>query len=361
MKWINRLLFLAFIMPANTGLYAQDEQQTEMKWRPVQVTFITPVGTNGLGSRDIGNDFSLNILFGMNGGLRGAEFSGLGGMLKGDMKGAQFAGLLNTAGGNVKGFQAAGLVNVAAGTLNGAQAAGLVNVSGKELKGFQAAGLVNVAADSSKGCQVAGLANVAVDGKVSQIAGLFNYTKRLNGVQIGLFNVADTVEHGVPIGLFSIVGRGGYHAFGISGNETFYGNASFMLGVKKFYNIFTTGIAFRDEKIIWGWGLGFGTQVRLGGRSDLSIEGLCYQVNVDEWFTHGPNLLGKLNLSFAWHLAPHLALTVTPSWNVTVSDMLDEYGEHQDNTFAPYSVYDYDFDNGMRLEMYPGLAIGIRI
>jgi hypothetical protein len=370
------LLITLLLLMAGIAAFAGNEDTAAMTWRPVQVTFITPVGSNGLSSWNTGNDFSLNVLFGMNGALKGAEFSGLAGLIRGDMDGAQFAGLVNTAGGNIKGFQAAGLVNVAGGSITGAQVSGLVNVAAHSGRGFQAAGLVNVAMGNrisqvgglasvetgdTKGVQINGLAGITT-GKTdgAQISGLFNYTKTLHGVQIGLFNYADTVEKGTPIGLFSIVHHGGYRAFELTANETFYGNASFKLGVKQLYSIFTTGAAIRNDTVVWGWGLGFGTLVPLSKKTDLSIEGICYQVNVGEWFTHGPNLLNKINLSLGWHVAKSVALVVTPSWNITVSDMLDEYGEPVDKSFAPYDVYDHTFSNGFNVKMYPGLAVGVR-
>jgi hypothetical protein len=374
MKKIFIILMLSIM--AGTNSFSETTDTTGTAWRPVQVTFLTPVGSNGLASWKTGNNFSLNILFGMNGALKGTELSGLAGLLRGNMEGAQFAGLVNTAGGDVRGFQAAGLVNVAGGTFSGAQTAGLVNVAAHAGKGFQAAGLVNVAmgtklsqvaglasvqAGDVKGVQINGLAGVTT-GKIDgvQISGLVNYTKTLHGVQVGLFNYADTVEKGTPVGLFSIVRHGGYRAFELSANETFYGNASFKLGVKQLYSIFTTGAAIRNDTVVWGWGLGFGTLIPLSKKTDLSIEGICYQVNVGEWFTHGPNLLNKISFSFGWHVAKGVALTFTPSWNVTVTDTINEYGETVEKSFTPYDVYDHTFTNGINVKMYPGMAVGVR-
>ena len=339
---------------------AADNDTSKIKYRPAQVTFVAPVGSNGLNAWQTANGFSLNVLFGMNGALRGAEFSGLAGMLRQDMKGAQFAGLFNSAGGDMKGFQAAGLANVVAGTVKGVQAAGLVSVAADSFTGAQFSGLANVAVGQGGGFQAAGLINVATGGRMTQVAGLANVTTRLNGTQIGFFNYADTLENGVPIGLFSVVRKGGYRSFELAFNETFYVNPGFKMGVNKFYNIFTAGVAYRDSMIVWGWGLGVGSMIPLGKKFDLSIEAVCYQVNLDEWFTHGPNLLNRLNVSFGWHVSPHATLTFTPSWNVTVVDTFDEYGEPVREPWAPYSVYDLDWGNGFISQMYPGFAVGIR-
>ena len=43
----------------------------------------------------------------------------------------------------------------------------------------------------------------------AQVAGVFNYAKKLRGVQIGLINVSDTSD-GYSIGLLNLV-KQGYH------------------------------------------------------------------------------------------------------------------------------------------------------
>jgi hypothetical protein len=58
-----------------------------------------------------------------------------------------------------------------------------------------------------------------------QIAGVFNYSKKLKGVQIGLINIADTSE-GYSIGLINIVLKG-YHKLSFSANEILNVNAAF--------------------------------------------------------------------------------------------------------------------------------------
>lgn len=356
-SFLAGLLFLTALTAS-----ASEEEKNEMKWRPAQVTFITPLGSNWIHSWKTGNNFSLNILFGMNGGLKGAEFSGLAGMIRDDATGAQFAGLANTVGGTFRGMQAAGLVNVAAKRMNGFQTAGLVSVAGGYFQGAQINGLAAVTSGDLKGAQINGLAGIAGGTmKGVQISGLFNYARKLDGVQLGLFNYADTVKRGVPIGLFSVVGHGGYYAFEITAGETFYGTASFKMGMKRFYNIFSLGAGYRNEQIIWGWGAGFGTLFNLSQKLDLSLEALCYQVNLGEWFTHGPNLLNKINISLGWNISPHVALVFTPSWNVTVMDLTDEYGEKTREPFAPYSVYSKTWDNDMNVRMYPGLSVGVRL
>jgi len=83
-----------------------------LKTRPVQVTFIYPMGTNGLESSTYANEFSFNILAGVNGGVNGAEIGGVS----------------NTNTGHVNGLQIAGIANVDLKSANGLIISGIANV-----------------------------------------------------------------------------------------------------------------------------------------------------------------------------------------------------------------------------------------
>lgn len=330
-----------------------------MKTRPVQVSFITPAGSNGIHSGQFINNFSLNILVGYAGGLKGAEFSGLTSVLGNDMEGFQAAGLANVVGGKVRGAQFAGLANVVGGVSQGFQAAGLVNVSaGGKLT--QAAGLMNINAGNDHGMQIGGLGNVNT-GTINgvQLAGLFNYTNKLSGVQLGVFNFADTIISGTPIGFLSFVAHG-YYAFEIAASETFYGTISFKTGTRKFYNILSTGMAVRNDKIIWGWGYGIGTLVAMTPKLDLGMELIAYHVNEDEWFTKRLNFLNKFNMFVNWNVLPNLTLFAGPSWNVTVTDTYDGEGGTLEPNIAPWTVYDETYSNDINVTMYPGFNLGIK-
>ena len=59
----------------------------------VQVPFAYPVGSAGNSSVIYTNNFSLNILYGLNRGVNGFEFGSLWNHNDGEIKGAQIAGL----------------------------------------------------------------------------------------------------------------------------------------------------------------------------------------------------------------------------------------------------------------------------
>ena len=67
-----------------------------------------------------------------------------------------------------------------------------------------------------------------------------------------------------------------------------------------------------------------------------------------------------MTLTVAWNLARQLTLIGGPSWNVTVSDILDEFGNPIESSIAPWSVFDKTTDSGYNIKMYPGATFGVR-
>ncbi|TSA29007.1 MAG: hypothetical protein D4R67_02705 [Bacteroidetes bacterium] len=334
-----------FLLLAVSGaLAAQNTDSTKTKTRAFQFSFITPIGTNGLNSWEYTNSFSINLLAGYAGGVSGVEFTGLTSILRTDFRGAQFAGLGHVVLGQTRGAQFAGLFNIGIKPVHAWQFAGFINVAAGETKGLQCAGFSNIITDSLSGVQ---------------ISGLFNFAKKLKGVQIAPFNYVDSLEKGIPIGVLSFV-RNGYIGVEFAATETMYGVFSFKTGIRKFYNILSVGAAYRSNMVIWGWGYGLGGMIPLAEKWDLTIEGLCYQMNEGEWFTNRLNLLNKLQVAASWQLSKSVALFGGLSWNVTVSDITDEYGDPVTPHIAPWSVYDKTHGH-INIKMYPGITAGIRL
>ncbi len=311
----------------NVTVKASETDSTKMKQMPFQITFVTPLGTNGMASWNTDNRFSINLFSGFNGGLHGVEFSGFAGIIKSDMQGAQFSGFAN--------------VNL--GKSHGAMFAGFANVTNGDSKGGQVAGFANVATADVHGAQIAGFINVA---------------KKVKGVQIGVINYADSISDGVAIGLISIV-KHGYRAFEIGANESMYTNLRFKTGTRAFYSILGVGASLHDEKVYWGWEAGFGTLIKTSEKTALSIEATSMHVNEDEWFTDRLNLLNKIRTSFAWQFHEKFSLYAGASWNVLVSKNSDK-GQVFETPFVPWTVYD-EVHKNTRVQMYPGFQLGIRI
>src|SRR5574344_2886256 len=108
MKTIKGLsiLFLAALACLNTN--AQEK-------KAVQVSFIYPVGTAGTNSVDYKNNFSFNIIGGLNGGVNGFEFGSVANINQGDVTGCQISGVCNVASGDSKGLLLSGVANLIKG------------------------------------------------------------------------------------------------------------------------------------------------------------------------------------------------------------------------------------------------------
>lgn len=100
------ILLSGWSVPTN----AQDNAASKRS----QITFIYPLGTNGVNSVDYTNSVSFNVLMGLNGGVNGFEFAGLANVNTGSTQGIQISGIANVADQNSKGFQM-GLTNIVKG------------------------------------------------------------------------------------------------------------------------------------------------------------------------------------------------------------------------------------------------------
>jgi hypothetical protein len=166
-------------------------------------------------------------------------------------------GFINTAGGDTRGVQA-GLVNTVRGTMYGFQAS-LVNTVSGDTAAAQM-GLVNTAGGKARGLQM-GLANMAFREIRGAQFGLVNGTKELRGLQFGLLNYSDSVEAGIPIGMLSIVRKGGYRALELSFAETMPLTLSFKIGTEKFYNSLSVSYdpGITEPRAAFGFGYGVGS------------------------------------------------------------------------------------------------------
>lgn len=353
---------------------------------PFQMTFITPLGTNGYFSAKSTNYFSLNIIAGYNGGLDGIEIGGFANILRKDMRGTQIAGFSNmvfqdmqgiqVAGfsnvvnhsaqgmmiagftnyaaksskvvqmagfsnqvmGAMSGAQIAGFANIATDSVKGAQLAGFGNFSSKNTQAFQASGFINTSMGDMQGSQIAGFANIAGDMEGIQVSGFMNRAKKMNGLQIGIINVADTFESGFPIGFISTVNNG-YRNFAFGVNELMWAEAQFRTGVKQFYNIFSLALAPVPDRSGWSFGYGIGSCLLNKPKSELALELVAYHVNEDELWTDALNQVFKLSPRYTYHpTGGRFGIWAAPSINLQVTGQTDYYGETFESDLAPYTV-----------------------
>jgi hypothetical protein len=387
-----------WLVPRETMVNSQNlEVRTA---RTFQASVIPYIGTNWKVTGSITNKFSINLFAGYTGGLRGFEIGGLLNITRNNIRGLQIGGLGNIIGGDGKGWQIGGLFNCDMGKFAGVQAGGLFNFNPDTISGVQLSGLTNIFTGKVSGVQLAGLANIVthdcntvqisgllnltlsdvrkvqVTGLVNygnnvdglqvagllniarrhnsgvQLAGFVNYATILHGLQLGVVNVSNSVERGVPIGLFSYA-QHGYHLFEVSGNEIFYANVAFKSGTRAFYNFIQSGIG-SDYKLQGSYGIGtiFTFEKKLSLSIDLSA-GFVYHP-VDTLY-HG--LLLKFSPALECRFAKHFALFAGPAYNF----FLFSKGAPSE-TGRGLSTYDFYFRSTQNasIQMWLGGVAGVR-
>jgi hypothetical protein len=142
---------------------------------------------------------------------------------------------------------------------------------------------MNIARDM-EGIQASGFLNVARNIEGVQAAGFINVASKVQGLQAGFINIADTIV-GLPIGFLSIV-RDGYRKLELSAGDAMNLNLGFKIGVRHFYNMFTTGFQFTSDDPVFTYGYGIGTELNLPERRYLNIEILTHQLMKGRWWDY---------------------------------------------------------------------------
>jgi hypothetical protein len=366
-------LILPIALLLGTAWQASAQETDSIKSRPGQVSFFYPLGTNGIDSPKYSNNFSFNVLYGINGGLNGVEFGGLVNTNLGDVTGAQFAGIANINtkqtngivfggianvfkdstnsvsfagitnlyGKSAVGLHFAGIANTVNGSLIGAQFGGIVNTINGNVIGAQFAGISNTVNGDFTGMQGAGISNIITGDLVGAQMGLINHAKKIKGCQFGLINVAEEYEKGVPFGLISFV-KNGYHALEISGGDAIYANLNFKMGVDQLYTIYKVGYTANGPDNYLTYGLGFGSILDITEKAKVSID-LSANHIVQQNFSPRLNILSRADMAFRYHLTDHIGFFAGPSFNVYVS----EFNVASENTAlnVPYTLFEENWGN----------------
>lgn len=345
-RWQNvEKTFVDGFASAKQAINVSNVQDT--LYRPIQVSLMPFLGTNHILSGNVINSLSINLIAGYSRGVYGLEVGNFLNLVRQDVRGAQFSGFANMVGRHVSGVQAAGFLNATRYDVSGVQAAGFVNVAGRDFRGLQVSGFanltgrhfksglqiasfINIALGQSSGMQLSGFANVAGHKlRGAQIASVFNYAKtHQRGLQLALFNYADSLAGGLPIGLVSFVRKNGYRRLEISTDELNYANLTFKTGVARFYNIFTAGFNFNaNHKPLVSFGYGIGKAWRLGKGWMVNLDGTGHAIipNSSWLLTEQTPQLYRLSASVEKKLGRHVALAAGPSvnWLISSTDLFN--------------------------------------
>ena len=303
------------------GVSTISQAQDGSKKSKFQVSFGYPVGTHGM-ETDYVNDFSFNILYGLNGGVDGFEYGGV----------------FNYNSGDVNGFQMAGVANINKGTAQGFQLSGALNLNKLDTKGFQLS-TANITLGKLDGVQL----------------GVFNVAKKVKGLQIGVFNYRENDDDGISIGLFNII-KNGYYVAETTSGEVLYVNTNFKMGSKKLYTIFKLGYSSFKSKPIYSYGVGFGRLFTVSEKMAINADVSYNKIVHDNDWSVKKNDLYKLDINYNLKLANKFSLIAGPSFNYynTNKKVDGEFGTLK----LPYTVFDKTNANSKQF-FWVGVNFGI--
>lgn len=344
---------------------------------PVQASLIPSLSTRGMMNSQINSSFSLNLLGGYTGGVRGVEMAGLYNINRMNVHALQMAGLFNTVGGSVKGVQLAGIYNNVFGDLNGLQMSGIHNsVKGSQIglqisgiynhvqldaKGIQIAAIYNNVNGSQNGLQISGIYNAGHQQvRGMQIAGL-NYAKELDGLQIGLINITGSPS-GYSFGLLNFK-KGGYQKFSVTRNEISDINLAIKTGDNKLYTILMAGKSERtNEEKLTSFGFGLGKNIVLGNRLTYNPEISIQYLYLGNWDRY--NFVYKFDSPLTFRVFKGVALSAGPSFNLYSSERRDKNSpEINNSTFVQNRTKRYNVikDNGNGITGWVGWSFGLTL
>jgi hypothetical protein len=296
-SFLTAVLFLASVTA--TSLSAQEMALTDSvqqqgknmqdtvheEKRPMQLSFVYPLGTSWIYSFRYTYNFSLNVIGGVTGKIKGAEFASVFNVNNNSVRGFQAAGVFNLTGirsqsENSRNVQFAGAFNFT-GVGRSTQFAGGVNIA--DTGNFQASAAVNIAKKSnlqmtggvnvtSNGkVQVSGVTNVASE-SVCQITAGVNITKQ-GKFQLGIINLTGVHSQSESsrdvqfAGAFNVtrVGRSTQFAGGVNIADTGNFQASAAVNIAKKSNVQMTG----------GVNVTSNGKVQISGVVNVASESVC--------------------------------------------------------------------------------------
>ncbi|QRK11976.1 hypothetical protein JQX13_19140 [Archangium violaceum] len=351
-------------------------------YKPVNLSILSGLSTNGFSSGNVVNSLSLGLLTTNAGRVDGLAMAMVGNWMEressgaalamvanyaGQVKGVQMALGVNVAGGSMRGWQTSLGANVAAGEMVGAQLSTGVNIAAGETRGLQAAVGLNIAQDmvgvqTSPGLSIASrlegaqisILNIGGDVSGAQV-GIINVARRMKGLQLGLLNVAGEAE-GANIGILSFVGNGQHHVQAWV-SEMAMANVALKLGGKYFHTLLTVGMRppHAGEPRLWATGLGFGGHIPVG-LFFVDLDALASSMREGSFIDSGHNLLGQLRLVAGFQPFKHFAIF----GGVTANTLVTWQGEAPSGTdrFKQGRIY---YSDDVRVQVWPGLVAGIQI
>ncbi|SDL01332.1 hypothetical protein SAMN05421823_104145 [Catalinimonas alkaloidigena] len=319
--------FFALFLLLTTAVRAQDSTSVHI----AQVSLAYPVGTAGTRSGDYANHFSLNAIYGVNGGVKGLELGGVA----------------NVNRGRVDGLQLGGVANVTTGSSRGLVAGGVLNQSQRQ-EGLHLAGVANLTADDMRGLQVGGVVNTARDVTGFQLSGVVNVAKTVKGLQIGVINLADSSDY--AIGVLNLI-KTGEKSIGVAVDETRTTLVSFRSGGRVLYSILGIGYNLKNEEAVYAMEGGIGAHLLTQRFFHLRAEAAA--INLFD-FGKGDYLRASLRLLPSVRFANFLELYAGPTLNYANTNQAES------KELVDHFIWQKDSSRELQ-GVYLGLSGGVNI
>lgn len=138
-------------------------------------------------------------------------------------------------------------------------------------------------------------------------------------------------------------------------SESLHTNIALKVGNENLYNIFTVGYQFSGGSR-WGFGYGFGKELRRQGRGSLNLEVLGYYIKENS--SNTPlNLLAQGKLQFNRQFTSRLAGFVGVSGNIFLSDYRGE--DLVTSAGIPRWMVAHTFLGGTSVKLWTGINLGM--
>lgn len=357
-------IMLALLLICSAGF-----ARTDLRVRPFQLSLGYPLGTNGINALEYSNVLSMNLLYGINGGLDGVEVGATFNYIHQNANGVQISGVSNIVRRYSNGIFVTGAANLHFGPVKGVDVAGGLNLSGGHADGFFVAGGANIHLRTLDGVSIAGGLNMAAgDAEGFTIApvnlflqdyfgvqiGVVNMVNRMDGLQVGVVNIVNDGTEALPIGLVSVV-RNGYFELEVNANELSYLNANFKMGVSRFYNVYSVGYSVYEGLPVYRFGLGIGTSQPVRYRHRVAFELLQQEIIYNWNWNNGLNMLTRFGMDYRMRIGDSFTIVLGPSCNAMLTNQKvnDEYGTLN----IPKTFYEQEWTNS-KLFMWFGWKLG---
>ncbi|HCX20870.1 MAG: hypothetical protein CMB80_27770 [Flammeovirgaceae bacterium] len=339
---MKKLLSLTLIGICVLSAFAQEAEEKSLQ--PIQLSLAYPIGTAGVNSPNYANRISINMIYGVNGGVDGIVLGGFANVNKGSVNGVQLSGALNVNTESSHGVLGSGFANITLLDASGIQMAGYANYSG-QTRGLMMSGFMN-RSENMDGGQLAGTLNIAEDVDGIQASGLMNIAKSVKGMQIApLINIADTSDY--CIGLINII-KSGEKGVGVTVDETNTTMLSFRSGGRVMYGIVGAGYVLDDEFNHLALEAGLGAILFQPKKVRLRLELVNTTYEIGDRDTYFKSTL-RIMPSFA---TSHFEFMAAPTLNFVYSD--------QDNTYEAVDNYLWKDNNDNSFNgLYIGFTAGI--